>query len=180
MSYGSAAIRGGLWGMRLGALFGPLGAAVGTIVGGAVAVGGAYIASEILADQMNKADAEAEKSLDADAEKGACDSCGATQEEQEERQEELEKEAGVEQRTKGKTRHGEKSGGIAQAHDDFDSLRPDNIKDIDTSYGPGRTGTLKNGNRVTVRPGSSEGPPTLETRRPNGRGVEIRYPNLGM
>ena len=99
-----------------------------------------------------------------------------TQEEQEERQRELEEEAEVEQRTKGKTRHGSKNGGMAQADEDFDSLMPGNVQGIETKYGPGRTGTLKNGGRVTVRPGSSEGPPTLEIRRPNGRGPEIRYP----
>lgn len=78
-----------------------------------------------------------------------------------------------------KTKHGEKNGGIVKANNDFGSLKPDGVKDIETKYGPGRTGQLKNGDRVTVRPGSSEGPPTLGIRRPNGRGVEIRYPNLG-
>ncbi len=36
-------------------------------------------------------------------------------------------------------------------------------------------GTMENGNKVIVRPGSSDGRPTLEMRRPNNRGVEIRY-----
>ncbi len=68
---------------------------------------------------------------------------------------------------------------MAEANNDFGSLKPDGIKDIETQYDPGPTSQLKNGGRVTVRSGSSEGPPTLEIRRPNGRGVEIRYPNLG-
>ncbi len=96
--------------------------------------------------------------------------------EQKKRREELEEEAGVEQKTKGKTKHGEMDGGMDQANEDFDSLNPEGAKDIDTRYGPGRTGTLENGDRVTVRPGSSDGRPTLEIRNPaNGRGTEIRY-----
>ena len=49
------------------------------------------------------------------------------------------------------------------------------MKDINTSYGAGRTGTLPDGRTVTVRPGSTDGRPTLEIRYPNGRGIEIRY-----
>ena len=93
------------------------------------------------------------------------------------RERELEEEAGVEQRTKGKTKHDSKEGGMDHANEDFDSLKPDNVKDINTKYGPGRTGTLENGKKATVRPGSSEGPPTLEIRKSNGRGTEIRYPS---
>jgi len=97
-------------------------------------------------------------------------------EEQERRLKELEKEADVKQRTKGRTKHGEKSGGMNQAEKDFDNLEPDNVKDINTDYGKGKTGKLADGRNVTVRPGSSEGPPTLEIRSPrNKRGVEIRY-----
>ncbi|WP_211341150.1 hypothetical protein [Paracoccus methylarcula] len=88
----------------------------------------------------------------------------------------LEEEAGVSRQTKGKTSHGEKSGGTAQANRDFDSLKPNNVKDINTKYGPGKTGTLEDGSKVTVRPGSSDGRPTVEIRNPNsGRGSEIRY-----
>jgi len=95
---------------------------------------------------------------------------------QEEKLKELEEEAGLEQKTKGKTRHGEKSGGMAQAEKDFDSLKPNGVRDINTGYGKGRTGKLKDDRNVTVRSGSSEGSPTLEIRDPkNSRGVEIRY-----
>ena len=50
-----------------------------------------------------------------------------------------------------------------------------NVKDINTAYGPGRTGALSDGRKVTVRPGSTDGRPTLEIRRPNKVGQEIRY-----
>jgi hypothetical protein len=88
----------------------------------------------------------------------------------------LEEEAGVEQQTKGKTKHGEMNGGMDAADGAFDSLEPNDVRDINTQYGPGRTGQLEDGSRVTVRPGSSDGRPTLEIRNPkNGRGTEIRY-----
>lgn len=178
MSYGAAAVRGGMWGARLGALLGPLGGVVGGLAGAAVAVGGAYLANEVLQSQMNKADKEAEEQLGEGTEAGDCEDC-ATQEEQEERQRELEEEAGVEQQTKGKTKHGELDGGMDRADDDFDSLQPDDVRNIETQYGPGRTGTLENGSSVTVRPGSSDGRPTLQIRRPNGRQTEIRYNGAG-
>ena len=76
MSYGTAAVRGGMWGMRLGALLGPLGSAVGTVAGAAIAVGGAYLASEMLANQMKKADEEASEELDETEDEGACAECG--------------------------------------------------------------------------------------------------------
>jgi hypothetical protein len=102
--------------------------------------------------------------------------CAKKEERQKKRKEELEGEAGVEQKTKGKTKHGEKGGGMTEADKDFDSLEPKGTQDINTKYGPGRTGTLEDGTRVTVRPGSSDGRPTLEIRNPgNGRGSEIRY-----
>ena len=77
---------------------------------------------------------------------------------------------------KRKTDIWEKPGDMTQADKDFDSLNPNGTKDIETQYGPGRTGTLKDGKSVTVRPGSSDGRPTLEVRNPaNRRGIEIRY-----
>ncbi|MEB3104081.1 RHS repeat-associated core domain-containing protein, partial [Ferviditalea candida] len=78
--------------------------------------------------------------------------------------------------TKGKTTQYEKIGGnFEQANKEFDSLNPSNVKDIETKYGPGKTGTLPDGRTITVRPGSSDGRPTLEIRNTNGRGIEIRY-----
>ncbi|MCU7866741.1 MAG: RHS repeat-associated core domain-containing protein, partial [Candidatus Thiodiazotropha sp. (ex Lucinoma borealis)] len=76
---------------------------------------------------------------------------------------------------KGKTTQWEKDGGFDQANDDFDGLNPDNVRPINTKYGPSRTGTLPDGRSVVVRPGSSDGRPTLEVRKPNGRGHEVRY-----
>ncbi len=78
-------------------------------------------------------------------------------------------------KTKGKTTQYERPGGERASNNDFDKLNPENTKDINTKYGPGRTGKLSDGRSVTVRPGSSDGRPTLEIRKPNGRGIEIRY-----
>jgi hypothetical protein len=66
---------------------------------------------------------------------------------------------------------------MSQATEEFYAMNPTNVQQIQTQYGPGLTGTLPNGNTVTVRPGSSgpNGKPTLEIRRPNGRGEEYRY-----
>jgi len=77
--------------------------------------------------------------------------------------------------TKGKTTQYVKSGGYDQAATEFDSLNPSNVKEINTKYGSGKTGTLPDGRTITARPGSSDGRPTLEIRDSNGRGVEIRY-----
>lgn len=53
------------------------------------------------------------------------------------------------------------------------------LKDIkikNTTRGILRVGKMSDGKIVTVRPLSSEGRPTLESRNPgNGRGIEIRY-----
>lgn len=80
-------------------------------------------------------------------------------------------------RTKGPTKIGEKSGGYNQANKDFDDLRLDNVSNIQNKSGDviGRTGTTSDSRRVTVRKESTDGRPTLEVRRPNGRGEEIRY-----
>ncbi|MCM1259107.1 MAG: hypothetical protein NC307_14825 [Roseburia sp.] len=77
--------------------------------------------------------------------------------------------------TKGKTTQYVKSGTYEQASEDFDALNPSNVKEIDTKFGSGKTGTLSDGRTITARPGSSEGCPTLEIRSSNGRGIEIRY-----
>ncbi len=80
MSYGAGAVRGGMWGMRLGALLGPLGAAVGTVVGAAggiaVTAGLAYLGKEAISNQMSKADGDAEKDLDDEEDGGPCSGCG--------------------------------------------------------------------------------------------------------
>ena len=67
--------------------------------------------------------------------------------------------------------------GFDEANKDYDKLNPQNSKEIKTDYGKGRTGTLADGSKVNVRPGSSYGEPTLEIQLPNGRRIKIRYGN---
>ena len=65
-----------------------------------------------------------------------------------------------------------KPGGMGKANADFDALRPTNVQ----SRGNGvRTGELGDGSKVTVRPHSGGGTPTLEIRPPTGRPIKIRY-----
>ncbi len=81
-------------------------------------------------------------------------------------------------RTKGKTEQFVKDGGLEKANEDFDNLKPSNVKNFNTKKGPGRTGSLPDGRKATVRPKSSDGRSTLEIRNPgNKRGIEIRYNN---
>lgn len=77
--------------------------------------------------------------------------------------------------TKGKTDQYEKDGGFDQAKKDYDHLNPENSKEIDTAYGKGHTGVLEDGSKVNVRPGSTQGEPTLEIQFPNGKTIKIRY-----
>ena len=77
--------------------------------------------------------------------------------------------------TKGKTTQYQKTGGFEQASKEFDLLNPSNVKNINTTYGQGKTGILSDGRTIILRPGSTDGRPTLEIRNPNGRGIEIRY-----
>lgn len=77
--------------------------------------------------------------------------------------------------TSGKTGQYLKKGGFDQANKDYDSLNPNDSKEIQTEYGKGRTGTLGDGSKVNVRPGSSYGEPTLEIQLPNGKRIKIRY-----
>ena len=78
--------------------------------------------------------------------------------------------------TRGKTKLFKKSGGFSQANRDFDSLELTDVRKIETSYGPGRVGTDANGNNVVVRPGSSDGRPTLQINHSGtSRRTEIRY-----
>lgn len=53
-------------------------------------------------------------------------------------------------------------------------IHQSNIKEINTPWGPGKTATLPDGRTVTVRPGSSEGKPTLEVLKGKGA-IKIRY-----
>ena len=77
--------------------------------------------------------------------------------------------------TKGKTVQYVKSGSYEQTVKDFEALAPEKVKKINTKFGPAKTGILPDGRRITARRGSSDGRPTLEIRKSNGRGIEIRY-----
>ncbi|BDF04427.1 hypothetical protein [[Clostridium] hylemonae] len=51
----------------------------------------------------------------------------------------------------------------------------EDVKDINTKYGPGKVGKDSDGNTVIYRPGSSEGSPTLEIQLPGRWKIKIRY-----
>ncbi|WBY08319.1 hypothetical protein PIB19_01975 [Sphingomonas sp. 7/4-4] len=74
--------------------------------------------------------------------------------------------------TKGPSRQFEKPGGIKEANEDFDKSKPNNVSNKGNGI---RVGTLPDGRTIIVRPISKEGRPTVEVRRPNGRGYEVRY-----
>ena len=78
-------------------------------------------------------------------------------------------------KTKGKTELNVKDGDYNDALKDFEAVDPSNPQTIKTKYGDGKTGTLDDGSTITARQGSSDGRPTLEIRKPNGRGAEFRY-----
>jgi RHS repeat-associated protein len=74
--------------------------------------------------------------------------------------------------TKGPTKQHEKPGAMPEANADFDMANPSGVQ----SKGNGiRVGQLSDGRTIIVRPNSSDGRPTVEVRRPNGRGYEVRY-----
>lgn len=75
----------------------------------------------------------------------------------------------------GKARNFEKTGGFEKTLEDFNSLNPSNVKDIQTKYGPGKVGTLSDGTTVVARPGSTTGGPTLEITVSNNKIYKIRY-----
>lgn len=78
---------------------------------------------------------------------------------------------------KGVARNFDKSGGFAQTLKDFDSLDLDfaTVKEIQTQYGVGRVGKLKDGTTVVARPGSNTGGATLEIRVSNTKVYKVRY-----
>ncbi|MFZ1827467.1 MAG: hypothetical protein WAW42_01580 [Candidatus Competibacteraceae bacterium] len=64
------------------------------------------------------------------------------------------------------TRQWEKPGDFGDANNDFDNLRPTGVQDKGEGV---RVGKLPNGDRVIVRPTSSDGQPTIEIQRPDGK-----------
>lgn len=71
--------------------------------------------------------------------------------------------------TKGHTKQWIKKVNVNDANSDFDSLNPNNIKNIPG----GRTGELPDGRKVNVRNHSSDGRPTLEIQDGKNR-IKIR------
>ena len=78
-------------------------------------------------------------------------------------------------KTKGKAQQWNKSGGYEQALKDYNSLDVRDSHKIETGYGSGITGTLSDGSKVNVRPGSTQGDATVEIQKPNGVKIKIRY-----
>ncbi|WP_230781769.1 RHS repeat-associated core domain-containing protein [Sphingomonas sp. Leaf37] len=74
--------------------------------------------------------------------------------------------------TKGPTKQFEKPGGLQEANEDFDKSKPQNVSDKGNGI---RVGPMPDGRTIIVRPRSTDGRPTVEVRRPNGRGYEVRY-----
>ncbi len=81
-------------------------------------------------------------------------------------------------KTKGRAKIHDKTGGMDQANEDFDSIvDPDSIESItDGSGDEGRRGTLNDGSGRTaiVRPNSTDGRPTVEIQQGKNR-IKIRY-----
>ena len=76
----------------------------------------------------------------------------------------------------GGTRTWTKPGGFDEANKDFDNKNPSNVSEKGSGV---RVGTTEDGKRVIVRPDSSDGRPTIEIQRPDGKRAEdkIRYDN---
>ena len=57
----------------------------------------------------------------------------------------------------------------------MNNIKPSDDRKIETEEGEGRTGVLPDGSSVNVRSWSSDGRPTIEIQRPNGRRIKYRY-----
>ena len=74
--------------------------------------------------------------------------------------------------TKGRTTQYERGGNYENAVDDFNSLNPQNIRELPN--GKGYVGELSDGKVINVRNKSSEGSPTIEIQ--NGKSkIKFRY-----
>jgi hypothetical protein len=74
----------------------------------------------------------------------------------------------------GKSKQYAKPGGLSEANKDFDAVIRGNTPVKDQGEGI-RTAEFPDGTKLTVRPKSTEGSPTLEIRPPRGSTVKIRY-----
>ncbi len=81
------------------------------------------------------------------------------------------------EKTKGRTKQFEKTGGFEKALKDFEKMLPNNIREIVTGKGnTGKLGRLPDGRRINVRIDSSAEYPTLEIYNPvNESSIKIRY-----
>ena len=80
-------------------------------------------------------------------------------------------------KTKGRAKQYDKTGGYDQAEKDFNSLdlEEGSVKDITDKEGKKKIGVLRDGRDVNVREKSLEGHPTLEIIQPNNTRIKIRY-----
>lgn len=85
------------------------------------------------------------------------------------------KGASFERKTKGNTNLYRKKGGMKSAEKDFNDMNLSDVTEFNTKYGTAKRCRNENGETVILRPGSSDGAPTIE-RQVNGRKkTEIRY-----
>ena len=90
--------------------------------------------------------------------------------------EEIMRDAKLGKKTSNRTKQFEKPGGYQEALEDFEKLKPNNIKEMEGKIG--KMGELPDGTRINVRAKSKEGRPTLEIFDPgNKNSVKFRYGN---
>jgi RHS repeat-associated protein len=138
---------------------GPLGCIAGALITGAIIIQGAKAARETTV--LIQSRAEPKKADNEDASKSDANKApvpGAT---------------GGEKSNTG-TRIWDKPGDFGDANRDFDNKNPTNVEGKGNGV---RVGTLDDGKRIIVRPGSSDGRPTVEVQRPDGKRSEdkVRY-----
>ena len=81
----------------------------------------------------------------------------------------------LERKTKGNTSIYRKKGGMKVAEKDFGDMNLSNVKEFGTQYGTAKRGINENGETIILRPGSSDGAPTIEKQVKGRKKVEIRY-----
>ncbi len=74
-------------------------------------------------------------------------------------------------KTKGRAKQFEKPGDFDTAVGDFEDLNPTGVNDLPNG---GLIGVLPNGDRINVRPGSTDGRPTIEIQHGKNK-IKIRY-----
>ena len=66
---------------------------------------------------------------------------------------------------------------LLYAKKDFNDMHLSEVTEFDTQYGKAKRGTTDSGETIILRPGSSDGAPTIEHQRNGQKKVEIRYDN---